>query len=414
MEPMERGEDSPSQHSRQARHGESLLRQLCTQPDQSTRAELLELLSRSVEEDASLLSHLAKSLQRLAADSPLRDVQEGCLKIVRMGDLPEPRLDPPSYFMPSTSFPSYNSPAMSSEARAVFEELLLHSGRVPSNVERVIGTHPVFLKSFYMAYTNLLWEPGPLLMQWRPYILAMGAAQHSCHYLVEIYENMFLEAGGDARWLTSLENTPVKLQRLLPVTQLLAHRPWYLSHEHIRVLVQGEEGDEGGAVWSVGELAQAIALATTSQFLASFVWGCGVSPEMVGGGEEGRSSTPESSRAAGASESPGCTLIEGDEETTRVVEKLKRGVSCWKSDEVDMLEEFKKAGEVVESITEGESEVEKAGGVAEDLMRYLKTSRGVEIVQHEDFSVHSKDYDIFHVEEYNWEDNAVPQLDRFI
>jgi len=165
-------------------------------------------------------------------------------------------------------------------------------------------------------------------------------------------------------------------------------------------------------VWSVGELAQAIALATTSQFLASFVWGCGVSPEMVGGGEEGRSSTPESSRAAGASESPGCTLIEGDEETTRVVEKLKRGVSCWKSDEVDMLEEFKKAGEVVESITEGESEVEKAGGVAEDLMRYLKTSRGVEIVQHEDFSVHSKDYDIFHVEEYNWEDNAVPQLDR--
>ena len=120
----------------------------------------------------------------------------------------------PSAFMPT--FASYD--AMNEEGRGLHEEVFFHAGRL-LHFERVMGSHPEILKSFYMAFTNLLWEPGPLKMQWRPYLLAMGAAQHNCPYLVEIYEREFLQGGGDPNWLKGLEHAPPKLQRILPVRE---------------------------------------------------------------------------------------------------------------------------------------------------------------------------------------------------
>jgi len=157
----------------------------------------------------------------------------------------------PSLFIPPVV--SYDSEKMDEQSRGLLEEVFFATGRV-LHFERVMGEHPEILKSFYMTYTHLLWEPGPLMMQWRPFILAMGAAQHHCNYLVEIYEKEFIQGGGDPTWLKGLSNTPPKLQRLLPVTMLLARRPWALTPEMIKNLLQGGTEDEAG--WSVGELAQ--------------------------------------------------------------------------------------------------------------------------------------------------------------
>ena len=73
--------------------------------------------------------------------------------------------------------------------------LLTTAVRRVLHVERVMGLHPTVLDSFYRShgrvdsvdntnasltsacacrtFSQLMWEPGPLLMAWRPYVLAM-------------------------------------------------------------------------------------------------------------------------------------------------------------------------------------------------------------------------------------------------
>jgi len=68
------------------------------------------------------------------------------------------------------------------------------------------------------------------------------------------------------------------------------------------------------------------------------------------------------------------------------------------------------------AVLEDEEAKEEEGksSVTEGLMRYLivDDDHDTSNMRHEDFDVSCEEYSIFHVEDYNWQDNGVPQLDR--
>jgi len=45
----------------------------------------------------------------------------------------------------------------------------------------------------------------------------------------------FLTQGGDERWLKGLNFAPEKIQRLAEINRILAHRPWLITVQHIKV-----------------------------------------------------------------------------------------------------------------------------------------------------------------------------------
>jgi len=66
-------------------------------------------------------------------------------------------------------------------------------------------------------------------------LILQGAARHQCASLVEKCERMFVMAGGDREWLESIENVPPKLRKLFALSKLLAHQPWLINAEVIKV-----------------------------------------------------------------------------------------------------------------------------------------------------------------------------------
>lgn len=138
-----------------------------------------------------------------------------------------------------------------------------------------------------------------------------AAARHQCSYLVNLHVNDFLQVGGDPKWLNGLAEAPQKLQQLGELNKILAHRPWLFTKEHIEVrrhesacvtlrswvetsvypqqmqreniivtvlfqhLLKAEEHS-----WSLAELIHAVVLLTHYHSLASFTFGCGISPEI--------------------------------------------------------------------------------------------------------------------------------------
>ena len=67
---------------------------------------------------------------------------------------------------------------------------------------------------------------------------------------VSILEPEFLACGGDIKWLHGLDHLPAKLHNLLRLNRLLAHQPWNVSHEDIKV--RRQEREEGGGRGGVG------------------------------------------------------------------------------------------------------------------------------------------------------------------
>nr|XP_033792395.1 sestrin-1 isoform X2 [Geotrypetes seraphini] len=144
------------------------------------------------------------------------------------------------------------------------------------NITLVMAFHPQYLESFLKTQHYLLQMDGPLPLHFRHYIGIMAAARHQCSYLVNLHVNDFLHVGGDPKWLNGLENAPLKLQNLGELNKMLAHRPWLIAKEHIeKVLKTGEHNS-----WSLAELIHAMVLLTHYHSLASFTFGCGISPKI--------------------------------------------------------------------------------------------------------------------------------------
>ncbi|OAF69558.1 hypothetical protein A3Q56_02663 [Intoshia linei] len=144
-----------------------------------------------------------------------------------------------------------------------------------TNVQEIMYFHPSYSCQFINLETFLMSDCGPLLKTYRHYIAIIAAARHKCKYLVELYTLNFLKCGGDQKWLTSIKNTPLKLQNIQEVNKILAHKPWMINKCHIYNLRHAQKGDS----WSTSEMLQALIIMVHFHSLSSFVYGTGVAFE---------------------------------------------------------------------------------------------------------------------------------------
>ncbi|CAB3996286.1 sestrin-1 isoform X1 [Paramuricea clavata] len=163
------------------------------------------------------------------------------------------------------------------QPRAIFNGHTHHSCRVTHR-----GNVPEFtLPSFSWRNRN---DPSFVLATFNPNAFSVrkcflpeentAASRHRCCYLVKLYESEFLKNGGDANWLKGLNYVPKKLHNLHTINKILAHQPWTVNSDNMKELREGEDS------WSLSELVQAITILIHFHCLSSFVFGCGVTPEV--------------------------------------------------------------------------------------------------------------------------------------
>ncbi|XP_056336688.1 sestrin-1 isoform X4 [Danio aesculapii] len=226
---------------------------------------------------SSDLNALLAHVLMLSKRCPYEDVREKCICLLqRVQDvgvrIPRPVGNGPSRFIPEKEILQVSK--LDERTQSIFEDAFAVLGRL-DNISLVMGFHPQYLESFLRTQHYLLQMDGPLSLHCRHYIGIMAAARHQCTYLVNLHVNDFLQVGGDPKWLNGLEEAPRKLQALGELNKILAHRPWLLTKEHIEHLLKAEEHS-----WSLAELIHAVVLLTHYHSLASFTFGCGITPDI--------------------------------------------------------------------------------------------------------------------------------------
>ncbi|MBN3311101.1 SESN1 protein, partial [Amia calva] len=275
-----------------------------------------------------------------------------------------------------------------------------------------MGFHPQYLESFLRTQHYLLQMDGPLPLHYRHYIGIMAAARPQCSYLVNLHVNDFLQVGGDPKWLNGLEGAPRKLQHLRELNKILAHRPWLVTKAHIEQLLKAEEYS-----WSLAELIHAVVLLTHYHSLASFTFGCGISPEIhCEGGHTFRPPSVSSycvcdiANGNGAQEEMlGNHLVtETSCEVEALMEKMKQLQECRDEEEAsqeEMATRFER--EKTESMLVVTAEDDEMVP-ARDVSRHFEdTSYG-----YKDFSRRGEHVPTFRVQDYSWEDHGYSLVNR--
>ncbi|NWU91738.1 SESN1 protein, partial [Upupa epops] len=363
------------------------------------------------------LSAVLARLLMLSKRCPFPDVREKSEAILSEVQELGVRIPRPLGHGPSRFIPEKETVQVGSEdamMHALFAESFATLGRL-DNVTLVMVFHPQYLESFLKTQHYLLQMDGPLPLHYRHYIGIMAAARHRCSYLVNLHVNDFLHVGGDPKWLNGLENAPQKLQNLGELNKMLAHRPWLITKEHIEQLLKTEENS-----WSLAELIHAVVLLTHYHSLASFTFGCGISPEIDC--EGGHTFRPPSvsnycmcditngyhgvddihaSPAAGIPVKSVC-------EVEALMEKMKQLQECREEEEAsqeEMATRFER--EKRESMFVCSSEEEELAP-ARDVSRHFEdTSYG-----YKDFSRHGMHVPTFRVQDYSWEDHGYSLVNR--
>ncbi|XP_027489720.1 sestrin-1 isoform X1 [Corapipo altera] len=297
----------------------------------------------------------------------------------------------------------------------LFADSFATLGRL-DNVTLVMVFHPQYLESFLKTQHYLLQMDGPLPLHYRHYIGIMAAARHQCSYLVNLHVNDFLHVGGDPKWLNGLENAPQKLQNLGELNKMLAHRPWLITKEHIEQLLKTEENS-----WSLAELIHAVVLLTHYHSLASFTFGCGISPEIDC--EGGHTFRPPSIsnycicditngyhgvEEIHASPTGSIPSTESVCEVEALMEKMKQLQECRDEEEAsqeEMATRFER--EKRESMFVCSSEDEESAATRDVSRHFEDTSYG-----YKDFSRHGMHVPTFRVQDYSWEDHGYSLVNR--
>ncbi|KAG7239641.1 hypothetical protein INR49_028577 [Caranx melampygus] len=275
-----------------------------------------------------------------------------------------------------------------------------------------MGFHPQYLESFLRTQHYLLQMDGPLSLHYRHYIGIMAAARHQCSYLVNLHVSDFLQVGGDLKWLNGLDEAPQKLQQLGELNKILAHRPWLLTKEHIERLLKAEEHS-----WSLAELIHAVVLLTHYHSLASFTFGCGITPEIHCDG--GHTFRPPS-----LSQYCVCDIANGNGhanhhddplgnqemcgEVEVLMERMKQLQECRDDEEAsqeEMATRFER--EKTESMLVVTAEDEECVP-SRDISRHFEDpSYG-----YKDFSRRGEHVPTFRVQDYSWEDHGFSLVNR--
>ncbi|XP_055707534.1 sestrin homolog isoform X1 [Phlebotomus papatasi] len=185
------------------------------------------------------------------------------------------------------------------------------------HVSQVIGYHPSYLEHFLKTQKFILYADGPLPYNYRNYLAIMAASRHQCSYLIELYEQEFLEQGGDRKWLEGLEYIPAKLRAIYTINKILAHRPWLLTTDHIEALTKGR------FCWTLAEVVHAIVILAHFHSLSSFVFSCGLTQELS------HSVSSQSRRQSGVgSRSPTEEVKSVDDLMARMRDLSSRNTKC--------------------------------------------------------------------------------------
>ncbi|XP_063351581.1 sestrin-1 isoform X2 [Pelmatolapia mariae] len=323
--------------------------------------------------------------------------------------IPRPLGNGPSRFIPEKEILQISK--VDSRTQSIFEDAFAALGRL-DNISLVMGFHPQYLESFLRTQHYLLQMDGPLPLHYRHYIGIMAAARHQCSYLVNLHVNDFLQVGGDPKWLNGLFEAPQKLQHLGELNKILAHRPWLLTKEHIEGLLKAEEHS-----WSLAELIHAVVLLTHYHSLASFTFGCGITPEIHCDG--GHTFRPPS-----LSQYCVCDIANGNGhanhhddllgnqdmcgEVEVLMERMKQLQECRDDEEAsqeEMATRFER--EKTESMLVVTSEDEESAPPRDISRHFEDPSYG-----YKDFSRRGEQVPTFRAQDYSWEDHGFSLVNR--
>ncbi|XP_074541426.1 sestrin-1 isoform X1 [Halichoeres trimaculatus] len=359
------------------------------------------------------LNDILAHLLMLSKRCPFEDVRERCLRLLQgVQDLgiriPRPLGNGPSRFIPEKEILKVSK--VDARTQSIFEDAFAALGRL-DNISLVMGFHPQYLESFLRTQHYLLQMDGPLSLHYRHYIGIMAAARHQCSYLVNLHVNDFLQVGGDPKWLKGLDEAPQKLQQLGELNKILAHRPWLLTKEHMERLLKAEEHS-----WSLAEVIHAVVLLTHYHSLASFTFGCGITPEIhCDGGHTFR--PPSLSQycvcdiANGNSHANHNDPLSNQEmcgEVEVLMERMKQLQECRDDEEAsqeEMATRFER--EKTESMLVVTAEDEECVP-SRDISRHFEDpSYG-----YKDFSRRGEHVPTFRVQDYSWEDHGFSLVNR--
>ncbi|XP_068199170.1 sestrin-1 isoform X1 [Antennarius striatus] len=360
------------------------------------------------------LNGVLAHLLMLSKRCPFEDVRERSGHLLQaVQDLgvriPRPLGNGPSRFIPEKEILKVSK--VDTRTQSILEDAFAALGRL-DNISVVMGFHPQYLESFLRTQHYLLQMDGPLSLHYRHYIGIMAAARHQCSYLVNLHVNDFLQVGGDPKWLNGLSDAPRKLQQLGELNKILAHRPWLLTKEHIECLLKAEEHS-----WSLAELIHAVVLLTHYHSLASFTFGCGITPDIhCEGGHTFR--PPSLSQycvcdiANGNGHANHHDDLLGDQdvcgEVEVLMERMKQLQECRDDEEADqeeMATRFER--EKTESMLVVTAD-EDDGVPSRDVSRHFEDpSYG-----YKDFSRRGEHVPTFRVQDYSWEDHGFSLVNR--
>lgn len=298
----------------------------------------------------------------------------------------------------------------SEEKQMVFIESFLQNNRL-EHIHQVMGYHPTYLEAFIKTQNYLIRDDGPLPFIYRHYIAIMASARHQCLYLVRLHAHEFVLQGGDPQWLRGLDYAPQKLKSLCEIINILAHRPWLIKKEHIEKLTKGND------TWSLSELMQALIIIAHFHSLCSFIYGCGIAPEMDQGGTTLRPTSSSEDEEYGSDTSSGCeTNANSVLEDTSLESLMNRMRELTESaqDEGISQEELVKRFEMVETqsteISVPNASKKSSASKSEDLSRFTVDND----FAYADFAKRAPGLDIptFRVQDYSWEDQGFSLANR--
>lgn len=264
------------------------------------------------------------------------------------------------------------------------------------HVFSALNYHPQYYEHFFDTHQYLMRGIGPLPFDQRCYIGILAASRHNCSYLVNCLASSFLACGGDEKWLAGLDHIPKKLRNLCHVNQILAHRPWLLTKQHIEKLTRGEENN-----WSISELTQALVLLAHFHSLSSFVFACGITLE----GEHKRGHTFSSSSSDHGSMDSSSS--ESDVEIDLILERMKL-LNEVTSNEITH-EELRKRFDKIESQTT-KLKTKKKPSKNGDLLHFVEDPE----FMFEDFASRDPGLKIptYVVQDYSWDDHGYSLMSR--
>ncbi|MFT7811118.1 sestrin-2-like [Arapaima gigas] len=368
---------------------------LCSR-DERERAEALRELARTGRRETLL------QLLRVSRTCPLEDVRRGATELLGAAqaagvEVPRELVSGPSTFIPDEEV------LEDVVGQHDLVEAFLSMGRV-DHVVTVMTLHPTYLSCFLHTQQALLQHDGPLPQPWRHYIVVMAAARHRCSYLVHLHSSWFLEMGGQESWLGGIHSAPPKLRRLNLLNKLLAHRPWLITRGHVEELVSPGSEER----WSLAELIQAVILLTYAHSLSSFVWGCGINPELdLPGGHTFRPPSPGRPHSP-VPKAPGDRQggSDQDSEVQRLMEKMQLLLEQeGQFSQEDMVRRF----EEERSETLLEAPCDDAQFVSPDVSRFVEDPE----FAYQDFAPRGEQAPpTLRAQDYSWEDHGFSLMNR--